>query len=56
MYVGKSKEKGGESSAASPGAYQKKSEDSMGVKAMIDLLIADLNKDLTEAETTEKDA
>merc|ERR1719361_2102418 len=38
------------------GAYQKKSEDSMGVMAMIDLLIADLDKELTEAETTEKDA
>merc|ERR1712079_668424 len=38
------------------GAYQKKSEDSMGVMAMIDLLIADLDKEMTEAETTEKDA
>jgi len=38
------------------GAYQKKSEDNMGVMAMIDLLIADLDKEMTEAETTEKDA
>merc|ERR1711953_1560292 len=38
------------------GAYSKKSEDSMGVMAMIDLLIADLDKEMTEAETTEKDA
>merc|ERR1711935_548551 len=38
------------------GAYQKKSEDSMGVMALIDLLIADLDKEMTEAETTEKDA
>merc|ERR1712129_637168 len=38
------------------GAYTKKSEDSMGVMAMIDLLIADLDKEMTEAETTEKDA
>jgi len=38
------------------GAYQKKSEDSMGVMAMIDLLMADLDKEMTEAETTEKDA
>merc|ERR1719414_652113 len=38
------------------GAYQKKSQDSMGVMAMIDLLIADLDKEMTEAETTEKDA
>jgi len=36
------------------GAYQKKSEDSMGVMAMVDLLIADLDKEMTEAETTEK--
>merc|ERR1719150_2940700 len=38
------------------GAYQKKSEDSMGAMAMIDLLMADLDKEMTEAETTEKDA
>jgi len=38
------------------GAYQKKSADSMGVMEMIDLLIADLDKEMTEAETTEKDA
>jgi len=38
------------------GAYAKKSEDSMGVMAMIDLLIADLDKEMTEAETEEKDA
>merc|ERR1719174_2327557 len=38
------------------GAYSKKSEDSMGVMAMIDLLIADLDKEMTEAETEEKDS
>merc|ERR1719458_2056873 len=38
------------------GAYQKKGEASTGVIEMIDLLIADLDKELTEAETTEKDA
>merc|ERR1719433_1577912 len=38
------------------GAYTKKSEDSMGVMSMIDLLIADLDKEMTEAETDEKDA
>merc|ERR550525_349798 len=38
------------------GAYSKKSEDSMGVMAMMDLLLADLDKEMTEAETTEKDA
>merc|ERR1719323_1649568 len=31
-------------------------EDSMGVMAMMDLLIADLDKEMTEAETEEKDA
>merc|ERR1719225_2308610 len=38
------------------GAYTKKSEDSMGVMAMIALLIADLDKEMTVAETDEKDA
>merc|ERR1719223_2608372 len=38
------------------GAYSKKSEDSMGVIAMIDLLIADLDNEMTEAETNEKAA
>merc|ERR1719336_3516460 len=38
------------------GAYTKKTEASTGVIEMIDLLIADLNKELAEAETTEKDA
>jgi|Transcript_44204 DNA repair exonuclease SbcCD ATPase subunit len=35
-------------------AYAKKSEDSNGVISMIDLLIADLSKEMTEAKTTEK--
>jgi chromosome segregation ATPase len=39
-----------------PGAYQKKSEDNNGVIAMIDLLIKDLDKEMTVAETEEKDA
>jgi len=38
------------------GAYVKKSEDSMGVMAMIDLLIKDVEKEMTEAETEESDA
>merc|ERR1719336_1355740 len=38
------------------GAYTKKTEASTGVIEMIDLLIADLDKELAEAETTEKDA
>merc|ERR1719245_1836360 len=38
------------------GAYQKKGEESTGVIEMIDLLIADLDKEMTEATTTEKDA
>jgi len=38
------------------GAYSKKSEDSAGVIGMIDLLIKDLDKEMTEAKTEEKDA
>jgi len=38
------------------GAYQKKGEAATGVIEMIDLLIADLDKEMTEATTTEKDA
>jgi len=38
------------------GPYVKKSEDSMGVMAMIDLLIKDLDKEMTEAEAEESDA
>merc|ERR1719335_1320426 len=38
------------------GAYTKKSEESGGVTAMMDLLIKDLDKDMTEAKTAEKDA
>jgi len=39
-----------------PGAYKKKSEESGGVIAMIDLLIKDLDKEMTEAKTEEKDS
>lgn len=39
-----------------PGAYKKKSESSTGVIAMIDLLIKDLDKEMTEASTQEKDS
>merc|ERR1740129_940275 len=38
------------------GAYAKKSEMNTGVIAMIDLLIKDLGKEMTEAETEEKDS
>jgi len=38
------------------GAYSKKSGEANGVVAMIDLLIKDLDKELTEAATEEKDA
>merc|ERR1719433_1990296 len=38
------------------GAYATKSEENNGVIAMIDLLIKDLQKEITEAETDEKDA
>merc|ERR1719230_2225586 len=37
-------------------AFSKKSEESNGVIAMIDLMVKDLTKEMTEAETTEKDA
>jgi len=38
------------------GGYEKKSEESTGVIAMIDLLIKDLDKEMTIAEAEEKDA
>jgi septal ring factor EnvC (AmiA/AmiB activator) len=37
-------------------AYSKKSEESNGIISMLDLLIKDLDKEMTEAEVTEKDA
>merc|ERR1719362_2182855 len=37
-------------------AYASKSEENNGVIAMMDLLIADLNKEMTEAETDEKNS
>merc|ERR1719335_1366228 len=37
-------------------AYSKKSQESNGVMAMMDLLIKDLDKEMTEATATEKDA
>merc|ERR1719479_450829 len=50
----------GEAAPAAPpatwGAYATKSEENNGVIAMIDLLIADLAKELTEAGTQEKDS
>jgi len=39
-----------------PGAYKKKGEESTGVIAMMDLLIADLNKEMTVGKQEEKDA
>merc|ERR1719263_2305734 len=38
------------------GAYSKKSEESNGVIGMMDLLIRDLDKEMTEAETEEKNS
>merc|ERR1719313_3277124 len=38
------------------GAYGKKSEESSGVIAMIDLLVKDLDKEMTEAEMQEKES
>merc|ERR1719224_404911 len=39
-----------------PGAYKKKGQESGGVIAMIDLLVKDLDKEMTVAKTEEKDA
>merc|ERR1711865_77492 len=39
-----------------PGAFKKKTEESNGVIAMLDALIADLDKEMTVAEAEEKDA
>jgi len=39
-----------------PGAYKKKGEESNGVIAMIDLLVKDLDKEMTVAQAEEKDA
>jgi len=41
---------------ATAAAFSKKSEESNGVIAMMDLLIADLTKEMTEAKTTESDS
>merc|ERR1719390_507249 len=41
---------------ATAAAFSKKSEESNGVIAMIDLLIKDLDKEMTEAKTTEADS
>merc|ERR1719181_2207435 len=38
------------------GEYQKKGEESNGVVAMINLLVKDLDKEMTEAETSEEDS
>jgi len=40
----------------SVGAYSKKSGENTGVIAMIDLLVKDLDKEMTESSTAEKDA
>merc|ERR1719207_378889 len=37
-------------------AYAKKSQESNGVMAMMDMLVADLDKDMQESEVEEKDA
>jgi len=41
---------------AAPGPYKKKGEESTGVIAMIDLLVSDMDKEMTEAKAEEKDA
>jgi len=52
--------KQGKAAPAAPpatwGAYASKSQENTGVIAMIDLLVADLTKEMTESETDEKDA
>merc|ERR1719198_842998 len=45
-----------EAQPEAPGAYTKKSAESNGVISMIDLLVADLNKEMAEAKTAESDA
>merc|ERR1711972_1084013 len=59
--MGKAHSMGKESEAPPPapeavGAYSKKHEESGGVIAMMDLLIKDLDKEMTIAETEEKEA
>merc|ERR1711972_685989 len=39
-----------------PGPYKRKSEESNGVIAMIDMLVADLDKEMNESKTAETDA
>merc|ERR1719482_545476 len=39
-----------------PGAFKAKGEEATGVIAMMDMLVADLDKEMTVAETEEKDA
>jgi len=54
-----SERRGGAAAAPPPetwGAYAKKTEASTGVIAMIDLLIKDLDQEMTQAETEEKDS
>jgi len=41
---------------ATAAAFSKKSEESNGVIAMIDMMVGDLTKEMTEAKTTEKNA
>jgi septal ring factor EnvC (AmiA/AmiB activator) len=41
---------------ATAGAYKKAGEESGGVMAMLDLLIADMDKEMTEADVAEKEA
>jgi hypothetical protein len=39
-----------------PNAYEKKGEETIGVVAMLDMLVKDLDKEMTVAEAEEKDA
>ncbi len=51
-----SKHQQGHKQPEAPGAYKKKGEESNGVIAMIDALVAGLDKEMTEAVTTKKDS
>ena len=51
-----SKHQQGHKQPEAPGAYKKKGEESNGVIAMIDALVAGLDREMTEAVTTKKDS
>jgi len=56
VHVHKAKKDAPPPPPSGPSAYKKKSEESGGVLAMMDMLVAELDKEMTEAEVEEKDA